>query len=269
MERRSGLVPVAIDEPSLMSLKVTSQRDDLNGQAKTISEGTSFLVQDAGQVFLVTNRHVLTNRDPDNPEQPIAGSAALPSTLRVEFSGSAVNSWRSHSVELYDEDGAANWLQHPYGPHVDVAVLPIAPIAGTVFRFYDLEVSMPMTMSVAMDVSIIGFPFQIPVDGHLPIWARGTIATEPGLDYQGDRAFLIDSRTRPGQSGSPVIAWAPALSIVPIQGHGAVVRSEASFELLGIYSGRVATDSDLGRVWKTEVIREVIRARHRDSQQFS
>jgi hypothetical protein len=259
----------SIDEPSLLSLKVKAQRESREGTPLTITEGTCFLVQDRGHDFLITNRHVLTNRQPDDPERQVAGSSSLPSFLRVEFTGETLNTWRSHRVELYSEtDGRAVWLQHPSGTHVDVAIIPIPRIPGTTYRHYELEPVTPMTRNVAMDVSVIGFPFEIPVDGHLPIWARGTVATEPALNYRGDRAFLIDSRTRSGQSGSPVILWAPPMSVVPIQGHGAVVRSQASFELLGIYSGRITKDSDLGRVWKREVIREILDAGQRDPQVF-
>ena len=53
-----------------------------------------------------------------------------------------------------------------------------------------------------------------PVQQDLAIWTRGTIASEYQLDHDGLLLFLIHSRTRQGQSGSPVVffavpAWCP------------------------------------------------------------
>jgi hypothetical protein len=66
------------------------------------------------------------------------------------------------------------------------------------------------TLSVgpADPVSVIGFPFGLTAGGKLPIWATGTLATEPIVSFQDLPLSLVDCRTRQGQSGSPVIACA-------------------------------------------------------------
>jgi hypothetical protein len=68
--------------------------------------------------------------------------------------------------------------------------------------------------------------------------------------------FLIDSRTRPGQSGSPVIAYsgggAHVLEKVVSVGGGPRER------FVGVYSGRINDQSDIGRVWKRKALVEVI-----------
>jgi len=70
---------------------------------------------------------------------------------------------------------------------------------------------------VTSGLSIVGFPFGITGGGGLGVWVQGTIATEPSLDFDGMPRFLIDSRTRPGQSGSPVLAY-HAGGALPMQG---------------------------------------------------
>jgi hypothetical protein len=62
-------------------------------------------------------------------------------------------------------------------------------------------------------------------------------------------AFLIDYRTRPGQSGSAVIAYRPA--DYRRQDEGRILSTitvTKTWEFLGIYSDRVNAESDLGRV---------------------
>lgn len=89
------------------------------------------------------------------------------------------------------------------------------------------------------------------------IWTRGAIATEPEADFGGLPRFLIDSRTRPGQSGSPVLFYSAA-GLVPTRDGGSAMYSGPVTKLLGVYSGRINGQSDLGFVWKTRVIREII-----------
>jgi hypothetical protein len=78
-------------------------------------------------------------------------------------------------------------------------------------------------------------------------------ADRPGGDGSRRPVFLIDCRSRPGQSGSPVVLH-----------HGYHARAansigfRASSELLGVYSGRINEHSDLGRVWKSSMIVELL-----------
>ncbi len=114
-----------------------------------------------------------------------------------------------------------------------------------------------MAVGVARGLSIVGFPFGITGGGGLGIWVQGSVATEPTLDFNGLPCFLIDSRTRPGQSGSPVIAYAAGGAVSMADGsteiHGGPVE-----EFLGAYSGRINDQSDLGFVWKSAAVQEIV-----------
>ena len=74
--------------------------------------------------------------------------------------------------------------------------------------------------------------------------------------------FLVDSRTRPGQSGSPVIIYASGGMVAMENGDSAVFGGPVE-RLLGVYSGRVNDQSDLGFVWKVQVVIDIIAARAR------
>ena len=115
------------------------------------------------------------------------------------------------------------------------------------------------TLSPSSYLSIIGFPFGYAGGGALPIWVQGAIATEPSVDWDGLPRFLIDSRTRPGQSGSPVILYREAGLTTNAAGEHVVIPGPHE-RFVGVYSGRISEQSDLGIVWKPRVVREIVAA---------
>lgn len=93
-------------------------------------------------------------------------------------------------------------------------------------------------LSISDPVFVVGYPVGMGRnDFDPPIWTSGTVASDPLSDWDGPR-FLIDSRTRPGQSGSAVIAYAPERRGLAAQ-----------HQLLGVYSGRIDESADIGSVW--------------------
>jgi hypothetical protein len=108
-------------------------------------------------------------------------------------------------------------------------------------------------------VSVVGFPFGLSGGGRFAIWATGFMATEPEIDYDAKPIFLIDCRSRPGQSGSPVIASRSG-GLVTLTNGEAVMFVGPQMKFLGIYSGRINDQSDLGIVWKRTAIVELVAA---------
>jgi hypothetical protein len=150
---------------------------------------------------------------------------------------------------------------HPgFGGHVDVVALELRELADVELHPHDpWDESTLATLSPSSYVSIIGFPFGIAGGGALPVWVQGAIATEPTVDWDGLPRFLIDSRTRQGQSGSPVILYREAGVTTDAEGKSVVVPGPHE-RFIGVYSGRVSTESDLGFVWKVGVVREIVEA---------
>jgi hypothetical protein len=92
----------------------------------------------------------------------------------------------------------------------------------------------------------------------LGIWATGFVASEPDVNvYGGMPTMLIDCRTRQGQSGSPVLAYREGGAVAMMNGSTAMFAGSAQ-RFLGIYSGRINEESDLGIVWKASAIAELI-----------
>jgi hypothetical protein len=69
--------------------------------------------------------------------------------------------------------------------------------------------------------------------------------------------MLIDCRTRQGQSGSPVLAFREGGAVSMSDGTTALFGGPVQ-RFLGIYSGRVNDESDLGIVWKASAIAELV-----------
>ena len=116
----------------------------------------------------------------------------------------------------------------------------ISGIAGEEVRLgYEVsEIGIDHNPRVSDRVFVVGYPRSIGSDHSLPpVWTGGSIATEPDRSWKGPR-FLIDARTREGQSGSAVIAYAPANGGLPDR-----------HQVLGIYSGRIDAEADIGSVW--------------------
>lgn len=123
-----------------------------------------------------------------------------------------------------------------------------------------------LAIQIGMDVFILGYPFGIGYEG-LPVWKRGSIASEPQVLDPRHPYVLIDTASRPGMSGSPVIrrSWNTHMYA---DGSMAVGQLTAT-TFFGIYSGRLATtdplDAQLGLAWPARLIEEIIAGRQRDT----
>ena len=114
---------------------------------------------------------------------------------------------------------------------------------------------------MADEAFVIGYPFSDATYLQLPIWKRASIASEPDVDVDQLPKLLIDTATRPGLSGSPVI-----MQRVGIHGmNGGEIDKNTIIgrirNFLGVYSGRIGADevkAQLGIVWKAHVIQEII-----------
>jgi len=245
---------VTISMPSLMSLRIEMR---WNGQH--LATGTGFIVMHADKPFLVTNYHNLAGRNPATNEIMSSHGVTPDEVLILHNVQDKMGHWEYRSEPIVDAEERPLWLEHEWGREVDVAALPLANTEGIALYPYNLVNQMddPPMLTPSTAVNIIGFPFAKSSHAGIGIWARGTIASEPDLDYEDWPRFLIDSRTRKGQSGSPVVFYAPSGFTLLKSGTTSYFSSPIT-QLLGVYSGRINEESDLGIVWKNEVIQEVL-----------
>ena len=238
----------------------------LTPTGRRIATGTGFFVLDAHHVpHLITNRHNVTGR---HWQTNALGERYEPSALRFTVHIATVDSkagfWTQVAVPLGDENLHPTWLEHPdFGWQVDVVAIPLGHLKTDDFGQALDYVSYPRDggpaqLNIANDVFTVGFPIGFdPINEYaFPIWTRGSIAWPPRLDWNEKPAFLIDSRSRQGQSGSPVIFYADE-TMHFVARDGTIQRGPA-WGLLGVYSGRLHKDSDIGVVWKRSVIDDIL-----------
>jgi V8-like Glu-specific endopeptidase len=246
-------MPFRVSRPSTQSLFVETCFGD-----QRLSTATAFVVRAInGENFLVTNRHVVTGRHQDN-EVPLSATCAIPDRLIVHHnSRHALGEYHEVVQMLEDHDGRALWIEHPsLRQDADFVAFRITPGSNTVMYPYEVQSSSHMEIEPAQTVSVVGFPFGERTGRSFAVWATGFVASEPEINQGGRPVFLIDCRSRGGQSGSPVIIQRNDGGATQDEMNNTAY--EPTFTLLGIYSGRINTESDIGVVWKSYALAELL-----------
>jgi hypothetical protein len=243
--------------PSVMSLLLRSRAGDSD-----LAIGTGFVVERAGATWLITARHVVRGRH-NATDRPLSALGAVPDSLVIHHNSAVkLGQWVPVVEDIFDNDGRARWLEHPvHRGQVDTVALPIAAPDGVKLWPYvldDLGHYAETAIGPSDHVSIIGFPFGRLYNASLATWVGGTIASEPNLPVGDFPAILVDSRTRPGSSGSPVVMYRPSGSLLPVKAGGMAIHHGEYKYLLGAYSGRIHDEADIGYVWTTAAIVDII-----------
>ena len=250
--------------------------------------GTGFVYKHAAadRHFLVTNYHVLTARDPSNPSMLEPNYSDSPDEIAWSVFTRPKYAVRTGSFSI---DGETQWLEHRHRAEgIDLAAIALSfPEDAVIVTQEDLNTDSSVRPHVGMEVFIVGYPYGFGVHDILPIWKRGTIASEPRALPDGINKFYVDAYSHPGMSGSPVFAVARRqmiqLSAEASQLYAAHERGELSalellqqidpseleknkfdgmaLNLIGIYGGRVRLqgnrDANLGVVYGAAYLDEM------------
>ena len=241
-------------------------------------KATGFLYRKNEEIYLVTNLHVVSGRDIFT-KQCLNKMGALP--RRITFAPSVIKQNGQVTkpiildIPLYDNQNHPLWLVHPqFRRDVDIAAIPVkidnSNILSNEDNYYcinDVSFINDLLLEITDDVFVVGYPYgkcsTFTTDFPIPIWKRASIASELDISYFWDErpVFLVDTTTKVGMSGSPVIGM-PKGVIRSVDGSISLSTGSFSMQLLGIYSGRIdpeqKEDSCLGLVWKKELIDEII-----------
>jgi hypothetical protein len=238
------------------------------------ARGTGFVVKNSRDDFyLVTNRHIVTGREHPTNEIIDKKHASVPNRLVAYFNKkNLLGEWIEKSMPLLLEDNNLHddkkklWLEHPrLKDQADVIALKLEPDDKIDFLPWLIEDEDNSNELFPTDiVSVVGFPFGVSSSGKtspkkFAVWATGFIASETSENYNDWPVFLIDSRSRQGQSGSPVIIHRNPGSTFFFKSKNAAIKLDRVLSILiGIYSGRIDKESDIGMVWKMVVIKDII-----------
>lgn len=250
--------PILVDPLSVGSVLLRPMFND-----QRLAAATGFIVQGVSGQLLITNRHVVTGRD-NQTDQPLdEKNAAIPNRIAINHvSADDPVAWTETIEELYQgEDGSEpRWIEHPqWKNRADVVALPLKADGVKNVAPYDIgTMNADIHLGPTAGVSVIGFPFGKTASDNLAIWSTGFMASEHGANYENLPVFLVSCHTRSGQSGSPVVAYR-AGSYLDSRGSWSFGESRI-VRFLGVYSGRIHRDSDIGMVWKREVVHDIITA---------
>lgn len=255
-----------IDRLSLCAVRLYVKAE---GGAK-IADATGFIVDSTSGPLLLTARHCLTGRHHYTGELLDKRNAGVPHKILAlhHLLNPQAGVWSE--IDLYDENGTPRWIQHPlYGCLADIAAVPVCPPEKdeTIFVPIDDEAihfrrAVPDSLQgskfqlLPSDmVSVIGFPFGLSTASSLPLWATGFIASEPNILTDFGTTY-IDCRARQGQSGAPVFVKRSGETILDDGQH--ILFDGEAHSFFGLYVGRISAESDLGIVYRSKTIRELI-----------
>jgi hypothetical protein len=230
-----------------------------------IGIATGFLWSDNEENFLITNWHVVTGLNPGD-QQPIDKYGSTPDKLRVWFRlKDNLVILEPYDIPLFNNQNQPLWKEHKdFQSIVDVAAININ--LPNQFKAYPINKIQfgDFRPEIGLDVFIAGFPRGISGGINFPIWKRGSIASEPDIDLDSLPKLLIDSMTREGMSGSPVIAQYTGIYAEDPENLNDNDWIGTQRKLLGIYSGRLPGQDEfeahLGIVWKSSVIESIVQS---------
>jgi hypothetical protein len=250
---------MSLDQLSLSSLhiEVWGDKYETSGEqlAMKMGDATGFLVEKNSQIYLVTNWHVVTGRDADTG-QPLCKHGRLPKSLKVYFFKKLPAHEYDWDIVVFDLK-EAKWIEHPRGQEIDVVAIPIAPGSGLQCTPINIDLmNTDVIPRPATPLSIIGFTCGLTGGGKFPIWVTGYMATEYTINIKNKPMFYVNASGREGLSGSPVILRTNG-PYLDSKGNR-IFTNELITKFLGIYSGRAHENSDVCRVFRAEILNELL-----------
>lgn len=240
-----------------------------DGCISSASHATGFFWKRENQSYLVTNWHVLSGVDPLSKGRNPNG--LIPRWLEyftVRFapadnlSGYYAPIRTRKRIEI-KPFGYDQWFQHPnfneYG--IDIVAIPIGEGGSVSTDAHVDEYRFESLFHFVGDaVFVAGYPLKSYADTMIPIWKRGSLATEPLFQIDDRPLFLIDASTTEGMSGSPVFrrTFGPAMMADRSSNLGAGVTTE----FVGVYAGNLLHPElkriGIGYAWYGKLVDEII-----------
>ncbi|MEQ6438284.1 hypothetical protein V8Z74_25250 [Comamonas sp. w2-DMI] len=265
--------------------------------SEELAIGTGFVYKKDDRFYIVTAWHNVTGRHPDTfkPNKNVA----IPDNVVVNFCfllGENGMGRMAISLPLYNDERACFYIHPENWPRVNVVAIPFDPyvahpIAGYTGDGKEINFSIPLfnevgnglqtsispiqdhlvrrgeivekwfkSVDVTEELFIPGYPQNVH-DMHVqPVWKRATIASSVQMKWNRQKKFLVDSASKSGMSGAPVLYYNPRGSISM---HGTTFQLGGEVSILaGVYVGRVGVtnekDPQIGIVWHSDVIDEII-----------
>lgn len=271
-------------------------------QRTELSIGSGVIYQHGSEYFIATAWHNLSGRHTETLK-PLSKELAIPDNvvvnLAVNMPGFGMVTRNSITIPLTDGERSLFYIHPKNWPRIDVAVIPFDPHATFLSEIYlstgehrDIDFSPIMeihggqsteicpiqnylvpnddvtkkwfdSVEVTDELFIPGYPHNVRDFYSQPVWKRATIASSVQHGWNREAKFLIDSASKSGMSGAPVLYYSPNGRV---QVRGTTFQFDREVAILaGIYVGRIAIkgelDPQIGTVWHISVIDEIIESK--------
>lgn len=225
-----------------------------------LAKASGFFYEVNEQQYLVTARHCFTGQHWETDEWLSKSYTVAPTHVAIGFRSAMPDGGYKQGqtvaiqqflIKLIDEAWQPVWLEHPrYGASVDAAAIPFKISEGhgdLIIESWNANDAgtrdLATRLWVSQNIAVVGYPYGLRGSFDLPIWTAGSVSSEPAmLQPYRDRAypfFLIDARTRSGQSGSPVVSVRQPMSPSVITEGKVQFSTCPQWRLVGVYGGRV------------------------------
>lgn len=267
-----------------------------------LSSASAFVIQLGNMYALITNWHVVSGYNPANG-QSLSLTGALPNRVEFHVAISTtweengrhaeLLEFKPLSISLFDGDEPV-WVDDrvdgTQNDYVAIDLLNYVPelslnkaalraiTAGRVtpkkdrqlptYGPYAADDFQNLYPGVGKEVFVLGYPKGIASNGIFPIWKRASVASEPQVStilngIEHENAFFIDTLTKSGMSGSPVVCLTkPGDEMYAEDGTPIPIHNAEAF-VVGVYAGREGITQEeyelsVGRVWKIGAVEKMI-----------
>lgn len=242
---------------------------------QVLSTGSGFFWREGERTYLITNWHNLTGRRADTLAL-LSTHGGIPDRIRClmyrkasdqDSDGFFKMELVHATIPLNGTNGTPLWKEHgQHGRSIDVAAIDVTTtVAGLLIgHANEVEADAVLDPRVSQDVFVLGFPLGMITGVPAPVWKRASIASDPNFDPDGLPKLFIDTATRPGMSGSVVLARHTIVGKTFPRKNGTASEPVLYAQLdtvLGVYSGRLGAgdlEAQLGIVWRRSAIVEIV-----------
>lgn len=239
-------------------------------QDQIIAQGTGFVWRNQSNAFIITNWHNLTGKNPFTGNL-LSKNGSVPDAIRIHLAkrvGGTKDIYKRRfplDVKLYEDFCDPFWIQHKNFSElkIDIVALKLAEVDTTDIICIDDFRYENLFNHVGTDVFVVGYPNADFKNDMPPIWKRGSLASEPLLEWHGKPAFLIDAASRSGMSGSPIFrrVFGPANIISPDGTITTHLDKVMTTDFIGIYSGHLSEMGEqltIGIGWSRNLIQNIL-----------
>lgn len=231
-----------------------------------LSTATAFAYKYRDKKYLVTNYHVAYGRNAIT-NQPLDSNGGIPNKMLIyHYEPSRINSMILQYELTYSNENNPFRYMIIDGKIADVAICELPEnFVGTCINeveniYGEPSVEENIQLEITESLYVLGYPRGIHVL-YTPVWKRSSVATEPNIDVDNMPCFYIDSTTREGMSGAPVVYYSKSGAYSTPE-FPLAIANRPIYKFVGIYAGRDQGGEDhiaqLGRVWRKELIERII-----------